>query len=517
MDASTSVGQLKNLQGTNNADTNLKPPGLDDIDDMFPAIADLWPEYGIHHVLIYTWPDVFMGFGKAGAAGDPALNENYNWTVTDDYVRFVTSHGAKVSIQFDPTNGMNDTVSSPEKLAMIGFMITDRYMNGAYQSGFKDALELFDFYAESDLTAEASTDAAYEHAFQYFASFAHGVANASLNAGVGAWGGNRAYPTQTNYSLYDPFVSRFYADCKMKSVPIKAATYHFTNAQYSLDPYDIKRITDHLRNTVLVPAGLPDLPIWVTEFEPNPSGIQPTSPSAVASYNDPTFFAAFTLGVAMYAQDTSISQALSWTGFGYGGTGAGNAPFQAWFNQNTTAALPVALAWKLQADLILQTPHRLRLSGSSSDGFAALAGRSPAQDKIQILLNNYQPDYDIAREIAAQSAPLINASTAAYPLIQANGLFNGEQACFNTGTQFFVPVCQTYVQATVRNNTSNGYDAVIEKMPWHESAKYRVEVQRVSQASVLKVISAFEGVGNSVRIRSDFPANAQDLITVTKL
>jgi hypothetical protein len=168
-------------------------------------------------------------------------------------------------------------------------------------------LSFFDFYAEADLLDTGSTEAVYEHSFQYFAGFAHGVAKASSTAGVGAWGGNSAYQVHTNYSLYDPFVSRFYADCKKKHVPIKTATYHFSNAQYLLDPYDVRRVTDHPCNTVLVPAGLPDLPIWVTEFEASPSGIQPTLSSAIASYNDPSFFAAFTLGVVMYAQDTYLS------------------------------------------------------------------------------------------------------------------------------------------------------------------------------------------------------------------
>lgn len=520
VDASAYVGQLKNLQGTNNANTDLKPPGLDDIHDMVPAIADLWPKYGIQHVLIYTWPDVFKGLGASGEAGDATLNDNYNWTVTDEYVRFVTSRGAKASIQFGPTNGMNDSVSSPEKLGQIGFMITDRYMNGAYGSGFKDALELFDFYAESDVIAEASTIEAYEHAFQYFAGFVHGVANASSKAGVGAWGGNRAYPSHLNYSLYDPFVSQFYADCRKYNVPIKAATYHFTNAQYSLDPYDIKVITDNLRSQILVPAGLPDLPIWVTEFNLNPSGIQPTSPSAIKSYNDPAFFASFTVGVAMYAQDTSLAQAMSWTGFGYGGTGAGNAPFPPWFNHTSTnGAIPLdaADAWLLQSDLILHTPNRVSLIGSSSDGFAALAGISPSKTKINILLNNYQPNYDIAREIAAVAVPLINASTAAYPLIQGNGLFNGLQACFKPGTQFFLPVCQTYVQASIRNNTSNAYDVVVENLPWSEKTWYRVEVKRVGGGSGHHLLSEFEGVGRMARIQGAFPPNAVDLISVTQL
>lgn len=124
----------------------------------------------------------------------------------------------------------------------------------------------------------------------------------------------------------------------------------------------------------------------------------------------------------MYAQDTSLDQLMPWTGFGYGGTGAGDAPFQAWFNKSTVPVpLDVADAWKLQWQLISATPQRVRLHGDSSDGFAALSGRSADGRQVQILLNNYQLDYDIVREIAAQQAPFYNSSTTAYPIIQPNG------------------------------------------------------------------------------------------------
>lgn len=107
----------------------------------------------------------------------------------------------------------------------------------------------------------------------------------------------------------------------------------------------------------------------------------------------------------MYAQDTSIDQVMPWTGFGYGGYGAGNAYFKPWFNlssDNETVPLNVASAWKLQAELVMQTPIRVKLDGSSPDGFAALAGRSASRNQVQILLNNYQLNYDIPREIAAE-------------------------------------------------------------------------------------------------------------------
>lgn len=40
--------------------------------------------------------------------------------------------------------------------------------------------------------------------------------------------------------------------------------------------YDIKRIADKFRAEVLEPAGLPDLPVWATEYEPAPFPALPT-------------------------------------------------------------------------------------------------------------------------------------------------------------------------------------------------------------------------------------------------
>lgn len=84
------------------------PPSVllvDDIHNKESSIAELFPEYGIKHVLICkrilrrnsktlracwadwfmshtdTFPDFFLGFGKAGIDADPTRNENYNWTL----------------------------------------------------------------------------------------------------------------------------------------------------------------------------------------------------------------------------------------------------------------------------------------------------------------------------------------------------------------------------------------------------------------------------------------------------
>lgn len=106
----------------------------------------------------------------------------------------------------------------------------------------------------------------------------------------------------------------------------------------------------------------------------------------------------------MFAQDTSIDQVLPWPGFGYNGTGAGNHPFQGFFERRSSGPIPlnVAKSWLLQGKLVTETNNRVKVVGSSEDGFAVLAGVSTDRTKVQILLNNYQFDFDIATEITAQ-------------------------------------------------------------------------------------------------------------------
>lgn len=133
-----------------------------------------------------------------------------------------------------------------------------------------------------------------------------------------------------NYSLPDPYVTQFYKDVKANSVPIKALTLHYTNGQFSLDPYSVKLVTDSVREKVLIPAGLPDLPIWITEYEFNPGPIQPTTPQALADYNGPQLWSSYIVGCSMYAQDaSSVQQMFTWTGFGYVRISWFSSPFRA--------------------------------------------------------------------------------------------------------------------------------------------------------------------------------------------
>jgi hypothetical protein len=80
-----------------------------------------------------------------------------------------------------------------------------------------------------------------------------------------------------------------------------------------------------------------------------------------------------------------------------------NATFAPWFEKSANGsaiALNQASAWVLQSQLLRETPERVSVEeGSSSNGFAVLAGRSSAGDTVQVLLNNYQPSYDMIREI----------------------------------------------------------------------------------------------------------------------
>lgn len=144
----------------------------------------------------------------------------------------------------------------------------------------------------------------------------------------------------------------------------------------------------------------------------------------------------------MYAQDTSASQIIPYPGFSYGALASGGVRYPGFFNKSDSGPIPLdaAKAYLLQAQLITKSSNRINVDGSSSDGFVVLAGRSDSSTQVQVLLNNYQANFDIPREMAAKTvssnpsffllrvsysyllqAPNLNQSTTIYPLIQENG------------------------------------------------------------------------------------------------
>lgn len=111
----------------------------------------------------------------------------------------------------------------------------------------------------------------------------------------------------------------------------------------------------------------------------------------------------------IYAQDTTIQHTILYPGLSYGGWGAGGFWYQGFFNKSASnQPIPrnIATAWLNYMSLLNQTPNRLELSGSSADGFAAIAGRSDDNNTVQVFLNNYQLDYKIPREILTELASL---------------------------------------------------------------------------------------------------------------
>ncbi|KIW95009.1 uncharacterized protein Z519_04989 [Cladophialophora bantiana CBS 173.52] len=557
VNASSPCGQLRQeIQGSLSADSDFIFQAFDGASDLFcdyqAEIGALFPECGIKHVLIYNFPQVFLGWGKPGTAGDPLNNSNYNWTAADGYVNYVVSNGAKAIIQFQPDNGTNPNITSPEDLGKIAYMITDRYLNGAYDSGFSDAIELFEFYPETDLLNSPTIESQYQHMFAYFSNFNHGVANARFDAHLRVYRREAdrsqvllelGYPTKHNYSVrrtkitkqntlhsafrdknglhlqtFDPFIVQFYKDCVDRNVPIKAATFHFVNLWFSFNPYDIKTITDKFRNDILIPAGLPDLEIWATHSGWSTS-VSPrtfSSQEALNLYRDPQFFSAFNIGVLMYAQDTSVEHTILYPGLSYGGWGAGGFWYQGFFNKSAEdQPIPrnVAKAWVNYINFLNRTPNRLEVSGGSSDGFAVLAGRSNDTHQIQVFLNNYQLDYTVPQEIL----PYLNSSTLAYLPVKPDGLINGDQVCFADGNQLFLfPSCVTFAPVSQRNNTSNTYRLRVSDLPWNSTTRYYIDILRVGGSNATTLEFTREGQGSNLDITLDFPANAQDLITITK-
>lgn len=115
----------------------------------------------------------------------------------------------------------------------------------------------------------------------------------------------------------------------------------------------------------------------------------------------------------MYAQDTAVEHTILYPGLSYGGWGAGGFWYQGFFNKSADdVPIPrnIAKAWVNFISFLNQTPNRLEVSGSSSDGFAVLAGRSNDTNQIQVFLNNYQLDYKIPQEVVTALASISSFS-----------------------------------------------------------------------------------------------------------
>ncbi|CAI7612304.1 unnamed protein product [Penicillium glandicola] len=503
VNASIVTGTLKNHQGTNNAKVPTSNDESDSINDATAAVQTHWRNSSVKNVMIYTFPDVFTGDYTDGDAYDA---DNYNFTLADERVQYVIDGGATASAQFQ--EAADFTLFSAEFLEGIGYMITERYVNGATNSGFTDAIELWDFYPEEDKLYDATIDSDYAASLIAYTAFSKGVARASNSTGCGAWGFKRLWTPSANYTLPDPWKESFFADLAANRTPIKAATFHWDATMFSWDPYEIVTATKQFRELYLTPNGFEDLPIWITEHNRNPLGILPTTESALAAYNDPASFASWVIAVAMYGQDADAERVMSWTGLGYGGYGWGNAYFQAWYNQTDSGdiALNAGSAWVLSGDFVTNTPNRLAVVGSSDNGFTALAGISSDEKEVQVLLNNYQVDYDIVKVESPKcgfafiltlytQVPTLETSTSTDPIYQENGLFNGEQACIIFYDDL---ACTTFTQATIRDNTATAYKLNIENLPWSSSTNYTAKIKRVGGDSILETYKIVAGTGTSL-------------------
>ncbi|OJJ46531.1 hypothetical protein ASPZODRAFT_142343 [Penicilliopsis zonata CBS 506.65] len=463
VDAGVVTGQFKNLQGTNNCDVPNANDDLDNIHDATPAVQQHWRDSAVKHVMIYTFPDVFLG-------GDPYDSANYNFTASDMRVRYVVEGGAVASAQFQEGGDITDL--TPAELEGIG------PRNGANNSGFSNAVELWDFYPEGDKEYYTTESTSYKENLAAYSAFARGVAKANNpNVGCGAWGFKRMWTPTASYTLPDPWKTEFFADIVAAGVPIKAATMHWDSTLFSWNSYELVPGVKQFRELYLAPNGLGDLPIWITEHNRNPLGTLPTTKAALEAYWDPASFAAWVISVAMYGQDADVEQVMSWTGLGYGGYGYGDAYFQAWYTNtsNGDVATNAGAAWVLSGQFVTETANRLALTGSSPDGFTALAGISDEEDQVQIMLNNYQVDYDILRQNTVQLITELDVNVSASPITQENGLFNGEQACF-TFDDNAVLGCTTFMQPIIRDNHATAYALEVKNLPWSSSTKYTAEI-----------------------------------------
>jgi xylan 1,4-beta-xylosidase len=383
VDASTSIGVIRSLQGVDGAPGpgDHKPEDFtfggwnmqDDVDASVGyrrARIDLvrtHDGYGPGDIdarfesaeapggaLISAKRDVFTLFPDPKA--DPDNPASYRFAPTDRLITSIVKVGAQVLFRVGRSEGADPTPPADfDHYAAIVKHIVLHYNRG-WANGFHYHIRYWEIWNEPDL-GKLFWNASPQQYFALYGKLAHAIKAADPKALVG---GPAIAKPNDNTAYRDDFMRETLAT----HAPLDFYSWHWY-ATDSNDPRDFNRIATDLRMR-LDNYGLGHTLSFLTEWNYGLSDPPPT----------PLVRASFITSALIYMQDAPIDAATLYRAdnvFGLDGA-----------TPDKTGQALIALG-QMQS-----TPTRLQVAGADADGFAVIAGRSRDGRLVRILLSNYQ-------------------------------------------------------------------------------------------------------------------------------
>jgi hypothetical protein len=364
VDASAIAGPIRSLQGVNAGPRPIV--GWEGLADVSDGYRDLGVDYVRTHDY-YGPADMHVIFPDPNA--DPALASSYNFTSTDRELAAVKATGADILFRLGYSCCDIVEYVPPDRHAAWAEVARHVVMhynagwapNPKEPAGFYWNIRYWEVWNEPDL--DAFWTGADQEYYQLYAATARAIEAYDPALKVGG-------PALADDD-HENFVRGFLAYCQANQAPLDFFSWH----SYSTDPYDASRQAARLQN-LLDEYGFSSAELILDEWNYTAGAPRDEYWNARG--------AAWTASVLAYLQDTRITISNRYRGNGGGDGGR-------WFGlfyDNGAYKKPAytyrAFRW------LLETPVRLAAAGSDTQGYAVLAGKSPDDRTVHILVGDLQ-------------------------------------------------------------------------------------------------------------------------------
>ncbi len=409
------------------------------------------------------------GVVKAGNASiifpqgsaDPEKPESYNFGPTDKVIAAIRASGAEVyyrigrswGAQIDPPPDFDQYANVVKHIAM--------HYNQGWANGYHDNIRYWEFWNEPEALFWGGTP-------EQFYSFYEKTARAlkSVDPALKVGGDAIAFS-------YDPSPYRegFIDYCVAHRVPLDFYSWH-TYADRSADPYDAVRIARNIRG-ILDARGLSKTESILSEWNLTPDFTAGERDRLRGVEN-----AAFIGAALTYFQDAPIDHADFYRGDG------------AWMGLFARDGSYFKTAYTFKAMGEMLGRPRLAVEGADTIGLAVLAGRSPAEDEVQILISNYQiPPHahpmQVPPEVMKTLPPSLDFSK--------------------------IKVLPRRTGIVYRDNA--GYNLIVDNLPWGKKG-FSVRRYRIDQTRNLQLVEEKSAAGGSLRLSNAMAPDAVELIVL---
>jgi xylan 1,4-beta-xylosidase len=479
VDAGRSHSLIRSLQGVDGLPLGADAGALGILEG--PDLRARWRAAHVDAVRTYIWHARLDTVDNAAGlfphwAADPDASASYNFALTDAAVRASRELGAQ--ILFTVASSIPQSTRPPADAAKWAEVLRHivLHYNKGWAGGFTDTVRYWEIGDEPDLNTFHFSGTPQQF-YDMYERAARAVKSVDPTLQVG--GPGLAFPL----NQAAPFREGFLSAVKERSLPLDFFSWKWYS-DATEDPLDIPRVARETTRT-LAERGLAGTPQFITNW--NFDAIPTARPDELTK-------AVYESTALTYMQDTVLTRAFIFRGdAAMGSLKDPDADItNRMFNADGT---PLKSGSAFTAvGRMLDTPQRLGVAGGDENGFAVLAGRSAAQDVVQVLVSNYAiaPEYLAATTRTSLDFDLPIAATRVH--VSMN-----------------LPPRRTH--AVEKNN--GGYDLRVTGLPWGKS-RYQVQRYRVDATHDLSLIDTVAGGGTSAHVAAALPPPGIDLIVIRR-